>query len=434
MRGTSFGRILWVRTLWLGGLAKEAVSVPLVYLLPRDRKKMLFGAWGGRQFSDNPKYFLLYLLAHTDVRCVWVGDACLREEVRRLGWPGRLRFARKGSLLAFWHFLTAGGGLVFNINWRSDICDFPLPRTVPLFNLWHGIPFKRVGDGQLSGSVPDQKPRSWLRRRLRAWLVRFSAFSYPQASWTSVSSKRMAEELEHSFPGRFSRVRMVYAGLPRNDFLVAHRSDEAFRKRLREKYGKLLGLPKGKQWWLYLPTFRYQSNEVFSFASMRGRNDLKRVLDEQQAIIIEKQHPRVLPRVRRGGEPNGAFLLSQQEGAQIDLQELLLASDRLVTDYSSCFFDFALLERPVIHFAYDYETYATKDTGVIYNLFDVAAGPVCKTEQEVLLALSRPDAQLLAQRGAYLSEVLAYEKGGASKALLEGIGIRRKAKATRWNI
>lgn len=427
-------QVLRTRLVWLGGLLRDILVVFLVHLFPRDSKKILFGAWGGHQFSDNPKYFLLYVLVHTDARCVWVGDEYLRGQIAQLGMTNRVRFVRKGSLLALWHFLTVGGGLVFNINWRWDICDFPLPRKVPLLNLWHGIPFKRVGEGQLSGCMPSQKARTWLRRRLRAWLVRFSAFAYPQASWTSVSSKLMAEELEHSFPGRFSRARMVYAGLPRNDFLVAHRSDEVFRKRLREKYGKLLGLPKGKQWWLYLPTFRYQSNEVFSFASMRGRNDLKRVLDEQQAIIIEKQHPRVLPHVRREGEPNGVFLLSQQEGAQIDLQELLLASDRLVTDYSSCFFDFALLERPVIHFAYDYETYATKDTGVIYNLFDVAAGPVCKTEQEVLLALSRPDAQLLAQRGAHLSEVLAYEKGGASKALLEGIGIQLKAKVTRWNI
>ena len=72
-----------------------------------------------------------------------------------------------------------------------------------------------------------------------------------------------------------------------------------------------------------------------------------------------------------------------------DSQELLLASDLLITDYSSCYFDFLLLDRPIIHYAYDYQSYGSIDRGFYYDLENVSGGSIVKTEEKLLESLDK---------------------------------------------
>lgn len=412
------------RLVWMLSLIRDLLFCPLAKMFSRNRRKLLFGAWGGHQFSDNPKYFLLHVLEHTELCCIWVGKEHLRGAVEALGYGHRLTFVRKGTPAALWHFLTAGI-FVFNINWRSDICNLPLSGRVLLLNLWHGIPFKKVGEKQYVYTPHVERTRGGLRNFIRERLIAWSDWCYPQASWTGVSSEWVAEELEGSFPGRFSRTRAVCAGLPRNDFLVNHRTDEILRAKLKQRFAQQLNLPVDKRWYLYLPTFRYGTDEVFSFSQVADTARLEAILNEQNAVIIEKQHPRILQRLHVvGGTRGGVRMISEAEGKVIDLQELLLVSDRLITDYSSCFFDFALLQRPVIHFAYDYEAYVNQDTGVTRDLSEVCAGPICRTQGELLNLLSQTDVSLLADRGGCFPEMVGCEQGRASAMLCERIGLR----------
>ena len=64
---------------------------PVVVLFPRNPRKIVFGAWGGRQFSCNPKYLFQYLAPRGEFVCVWVGDEALRGEVLK---TPRAHFAR----------------------------------------------------------------------------------------------------------------------------------------------------------------------------------------------------------------------------------------------------------------------------------------------------------------------------------------------------
>lgn len=412
------------RLVWLGQQIRDPLFCPWAKLFPRNRRKVLFGAWGGRQYSDNPKYFLLHVLEQTDLCCVWIGEEYLRGAVEALRYGKRLRFVRKGSPAALWHFLTAGI-FVFNINWRSDICNLPLSGRVLLLNLWHGIPFKKVGERQYVYTPHVEQARGGLRNFIRERLIAWSDWCYPQASWTSVSSAWMAEELVLSFPGRFSETRAVCAGLPRNDLLVNHRTDAVLRSKLKQRFAQQLNLPVDKRWYLYLPTFRYGTDEVFSFSQVADRARLEAILGEQGAVIVEKQHPRVLQRLHVvGGMRSCVWMISESEGKSIDLQELLLVSDRLITDYSSCFFDFALLQRPVIHFAYDYKAYVSQDTGVTRDLREVCAGPICRTQEELLNLLAQSAESLLTGRGERLSEMIGCEQGRASAILCERLGLQ----------
>ena len=401
------------RVIWLLTEFRDLCLWPLVVMFPRNQKKVLVGAWSGRNFGCNPKYFFKYLLENSEYECIWVGQDHLKDAV--LSVP-HAKFVRQGSLAAFYHYLTARY-FVCNINWRSDIIDLPIFRRAKLINPFHGLPFKKIGEHQyayLPVEAGGSRLRKWVRRQLRRW----DAYCYPQESWLSVSSEHVGDLYASAFPGRFSRKRCVIAGQPRNDFLINHKADIAFCAALKDCLAKKLGVPADKRWFLYLPTFRYDTDQVYSFVTSKRAAEFSHLLDAVNAIIIEKQHPRVLQRLHVPTEHVGnVYSISEGQGCLLDIQELLLVSDRLITDYSSCFFDFSLMDRPCVHFAYDWETYRDKDTGVYYDLRDVAGGPVCSSEEELVGVLLSSDTELMAQRGHRLKTLTVGERGLASQIL-----------------
>lgn len=129
---------------------------------------------------------------------------------------------------------------------------------------------------------------------------------------------------------------MLRFGKPRTDYFIANKGCSVEHQRQKEKIARALGIPSSKTWYVFAPTWRHDDAKVFSVASMSQRDGLVRLLERQDAIIIEKQHPIVL---RRRATPvafkDGILVLSFEQSRLIDTQELLMSSDRLITDYSS---------------------------------------------------------------------------------------------------
>ncbi len=399
------------RIYWFLKLLFDSLFCPIALFAPRDKKTFLLGAWGGRQFSDNPKYFMLYLLEQTDARCIWIGAKHLQSQIEALDFPkSRLRFVEKKSFAAIWYFLTAGN-LVCNIRWQNEILNLPLSSRVKIFNLWHGNGFKSLCYKETA------KERGTVRQFLHNILVEWNEFLYPQASWTSSSSKESSDALILGHPKRFSRDRMINEGYSRNDYLLAGMQDDELMLQVKKKYASLLNIPIYVKWYLYMPTFRDWANDVFSFSTICENEALQKILTDQNAIIIEKHHPRILQRLSLSASlRNSVRIVSEAEGLQIDIQELLLVSNRMITDYSSCYTDFALMKRPVIHYAYDYETYV-QQRGVNCDVKSVLAGPLVQTQSELFDSLAADDETLLKQIAPHFKDIIAHEHGHASEML-----------------
>ena len=148
---------------------------------------------------------------------------------------------------------------------------------------------------------------------------------------------------------------------------------------LREK----LDIPADRRVLLYAPTFRNTHRRVRS--RIRPR--------------------RVRPPLRRPGSPPvrahylNSVQVPQEAGDAIrdvstypDVTELMLASDGLLTDYSSVMFDYALLDRPLLFFAPDATTYA-HDRGTYFDLAQRAPGPFTTTQDELFTAIAAFAAQ-----------------------------------------
>lgn len=401
--------------LWLA-------AIPILLIVPRFKRKIVFGSWEGDLFADNPKYLALYLSNKHLARCIWIGKSHLRKDVEAAG----LVFVQKGSLQAFWHLLTASW-YVYCISLEKDIGLAPNCGRAKLLNLWHGIPYKRIGRMQGGHSCRCAEEQiSWIRKVYRKFFDWVYKRVFPSKMATSVSSVKMGEIMCESWPSWFAKENIIYCGMPRCDIMIESVSNPKLQKRRKNVFAKRFGWPLDKRWYLYLPTWR--GNEIpFSFAKMKKVDELRKVLASQNAVIIEKHHHSVLNAFSSISAEcdEGIIQISKAQADLIDIQDLMISSDRLITDYSSCFFDYELLNRPVIHYVYDFDDYEKKLAGTNYNLSDIAGGPIVKTEEELLNSLCLTDLELIKQSGLYAREPLEFESGQACKKIAIYMGLER---------
>lgn len=392
-------------------LLLELILYPVMILVPRNKCKIVFGAWKGKQFACNPKYLLEYVAKRGGFKCVWIGNAELEERVKEI--PGVI-FARKGSLKAFWHAITAWT-YVFNIMWEDDIIRFPRYGRVNLIYATHGYCDKKVGKQQLVGNgltiQKHKKSFQWLRDL--QWKV--NAFLYRTESWCSECSEISIQGRLDGQQVELRPERMLRFGTPRSDYFYKNAGNRCEMQRMREKYSRLMGIPLDKKWYLFAPTWRHDSNYLYSFTNSPRLDEITEILKKQNAILIEKQHPIVLETMKFDVNASSVVhVVNRDEARRIDTQELLMASDCMITDYSSIYFDFVLMNKPVIHYTYDYDHLMNVDFGFCYDFKKYGGGPFAYSEDELIEFLKMTEDELLAKRNAATkNELLEYVKGNA---------------------
>lgn len=408
------------RLKWLWRLLVDALLTPLTLLIPRNRRKIIFGAWHGRLYSCNPKYLFEYMVRRGGFKCVWIGNEYLRSSIEML--PGAI-FVRKGSFKAFWHCITAGF-YAYNVQWKEDIAWIPRCRRVILLYLTHGYPDKKMGGFQFGGDGPVAGAviRTGVFRCLAVGFLKWLGdFQYGQKAWFSASSPQGAKLRVENLVGQLSYDRMLKAGIPRADFAIRNADNISLKRELKAKYAAILGVPSDKRWYLFVPTWRHEDKYLFSFAQSNYLVDYRKILEEQDAILIEKQHNITLEKLRiPPGFDGGVSIVSNEQALQIDMQELQLASDRLITDYSGVYYDSVLMNRPVLHFVYDFDHFMNKDMGFCFDIRDYGGGPFAYTEEELINILRMTDNDILKLRSPRtISEQLCWEKGNSCEAYYE---------------
>ena len=290
------------------------------------------------------------------------------------------------GLLVLWRcgvvFLTHA--IAMDLSWRwpnggFSIVKPSLERRV-VVNLWHGIPLKRL----FATANPEQRQRSdrvAFRRQERAYYKGLVASS-------DIDSYAMAAIFQ---PIAYDAVWVT--GLPRSDFLSM--SFDTLPGFLREAEGRIRAMTKGRRLIVYAPTFR---EHAFSGASCYQFSDaeikaLRNLLQRHDAVLGFRMHY-----FRKGDQLfnmesylDGDRLLDLGHDAFPEMVPLIRAADLLVTDYSSVFIDALYIDRPVVSFAYDLDSYRDQQNGLLYDMDLVFPGPVATAFPALLDAL---DAEL----------------------------------------
>lgn len=235
--------------------------------------------------------------------------------------------------------------------------------------LWHGVPLKRIGHLFPGDDFWEDETE------------RYAA--------TVCSSDRDREVMARAF-APVPRERVWPTGLPRNSLILEDedRLPADYRRHLHDLDERL----DGRRLVVYAPTWRESTDDLYSFS--RDEVDaLEGVFSRHDAVLGVRGHPKV-----REAEAYSARSGSDAVFSVDDLPDpnvLLRRTDVLVTDYSSIYIDFLLLDRPVLHFAYDLEAYRS-ERGFLYEPEDAFAGPCPKTFDELLEhldeTLANPDA------------------------------------------
>ena len=188
-----------------------------------------------------------------------------------------------------------------------------------------------------------------------------------------VASQSAAPHYAEAFRQPLSRF-VSRLGIPRTDVLFGDRVPQ-IKEAIRRRYA----IPEGRKVILYAPTFRGDS-----VINARTPEDLDlRTLQQglgQDHVILLRLHPFVRERTRIGADLQG-FAIDVSDYP--DINELMLVSDLLVTDYSSAIYEYSLLGRPMIFFAPDHEAYE-RERGFYFDYRTGVPGPVFETTQQVV--------------------------------------------------
>ncbi len=168
-------------------------------------------------------------------------------------------------------------------------------------------------------------------------------------------------------------------GIPRTDLFFDDRRRDAALGRLRDRYG----LPDGRRVILYAPTFRGESVGRARYDDLLDLEVLERILGPDHVVLV-RLHPFISART---SIPAGLRGFAIDVSADPDINELMLVSDLLVTDYSSAIYEFALLGRPILFLVPDDAAYQ-RERGFYLDFPRDLPGPVFTTTEELARAIA----------------------------------------------
>ncbi|WP_323114700.1 CDP-glycerol glycerophosphotransferase family protein [Pseudomonas guariconensis] len=329
-------------------LRLKVIAYHLAGLIPRRSDLWVFGAHGGRLFSCNSKYFYLDARKRLQgaVRCVWISrDPLLVQSMTARGLDAAYLFSWRGM----WSCLRASGYFI-NVGLR-DI-SFTLSKGVEVINLWHGIPLKKIEMDDERRS--KKQARRTLQRSGGSWGAFFNPKKYAEYSYILASSEYVADYAMKSAFG-LPASRCLPFGFPRTDLFFYSRVQllehiQAYEA--SDVNSMANSLQKFQKTFIYMPTFRDDGKNFVQAAGI-DFEDLDRRLGEQGYGLFLKFHPSTRLDTKALASLCNITVLDKD----LDVYPLLPLIDVLITDYSSIYFDFLLLNRPIVFFPFDLPAY-----------------------------------------------------------------------------
>lgn len=357
----------------------------LLFWLPLKKKRVMLYVHGRKGLTCNPKYIATELSERfgDKLELIWVTahpDTC--KEAEALG----MKVISAGSAEAIKLYLRCRI-FITNDSFPTWALRRPGQKWI---NTWHaGMNYKHIGYDYL-------QPKS--RADAKIFKIKNR-----QPNFYLSGSQFFTEDTSKSF--RFNKKVFVPTGLARNDLFFASKPEIAAKIR------KFYGIDPDAKMVIFAPTFRVGMN-----SSTFGMNfeEVCRALSERfggKWVLLFRNHNFV--------NVKGTYAGTIDVSAYHDMQELMYAADVLISDYSSCLYDFCFSGKPAFVYATDIATYASSDRSFAYPL-DKWPYPMASSNEELvekILAFDNEDYK--ARVAAHLADVGAYDKGDASAAVAE---------------
>lgn len=335
--------ILSFLTIWLRASVIFLIKI-LNIIVPKKDRIVLFYSYP--PYAGNCKALYEFIKQkNTRLKSIWVlNDVESLNNIRKHG----IEAYSIKSLTGIKYMLQAKFFFETHPSMFSEIKS----KKQVLISLWHGMPLKAMG---FIDKTESKKQLMSLRKYARNVDYLIS---------TSQITKNAMVACFHIDPQR-----VIITGQPRNDKLFNAELQKSYLSNLLSLFKKSLNDYNGIV--MYLPTFRsgyHGRQEGDSFLSTIDNNDIEKLqafLEYNKLLFIIKAHPLeeqlVVKYITEGCSIENILLLTNKMLAEynIDVYDILGAIDFLITDYSSIYFDYLLLDKPVIFLCSDLRKYET---------------------------------------------------------------------------
>ena len=349
---------------------------------PLNDKLILFESIWGTKYSCNPQAIYEYIdKYYPQYECVW------SFKDPRTPIKGNARRVRRESL-EYYKVLATAKYLVNNVNFEEDYVKREGQIEIQTM---HGTPLKSLGlDVESDFKTIQQRDR----------------FIEKCARWDHlIVQGKFVEDMAYQMY-RFEK-NILKTGYPRTDVLYLKKDVDSIKK--------AIGIPLDKKVILYAPTWRTRD----SFDMQLDLEKARKELGDNYVLLIRLHH---LCAKGYDVPADNEFIFDLTN--YTDVQELYHISDMMITDYSSVMFDYALLNKPMMFFTYDLESYSEDTRGVYFDISKEAPGPLVFTTDELISAVKNIDEEIkkIEKRVSdFYDKYLTYECGESAKKVVEEV-------------
>lgn len=347
----------------------------IFYIFPVKKNRILFSTSAGIRYACNPKYIFEVLYSELGASCeyVWViNDKSLIPKSYRV-------ICTKYLSIKFIFYSLTARIIINNLGIEPIL---PKRKSQIFINTWHG------GGGYKKG-----KPNEEYLRRLRSKMTNYV-----------ISSCRKFSEIASSWSFLdIDKSKVLPIGMPRNDIFFQKQRHDEIRNRIYQMYG----IDKNQILVLYAPTYRGTHHEMKGFSGIICRNDVCNAVKERfgkEAVFLYRAHQETSIAI------SGGIDVSDYS----DMQELLVATDILITDYSSSIWDFSFTYRPGFLYTPDLEEYESSTN--FYTPINQWQYPYALTMADLCANIRNYDETAAIERiKAHHALLGSYEKGIATE-------------------
>jgi len=356
---------------------------------------IFFESFQGKGYSDNPKYIYEYMNSQGyKFKYIW-------SMLQSTNIPFKNTQVKRLSL-RYYYYLARSRYWVLN----SRLPNYIEKSEDNLYlQTWHGTPLKRLAGDMEQVHMPNTTTEKY-KKNFYAETQKWDYLVSPNNYSTEIFTNAFWFNKE-----------FLETGYPRNDILYNKNNDRDINH-LKSK----MNLPLDKKIILYAPTWR--DNEFYGKGKYKFnlKLDLERLRREvgNEYIVILRMHYLVATQMDISNFEGFAYDMSFYS----DIGELYLISDLLITDYSSVFFDYANLKRPILFYTYDIDVYRDTLRGFYIDMEKEVPGPMLKTTEDIINSIQNLEEVLQQYNQRYqlfYDRFCKWDDGNASKRIVEKI-------------
>mgnify|MGYP004465263477 CR=1 FL=1 len=305
----------------IGSLLLKIIGI----FIPIKKKKILFVSFGGKKYDDSPQSIyekMITMPEFNDYEFIWAFTD-INKKI-----PGNAKLIKIDSFNYFYHALSSKFWII-NVSAERGL-NFKKKKTICI-NTWHGTPIKKIY-GEENANLNKK-----LKRKPEKFDLVCAQSKYDQ----KIFSRIFNIPIEN----------VIISDLPRNDCIIKYTNDNIVS--IKRK----LNIPLDKKVILYMPTYREYTRDENNACYFIPPIDLKKWQNKlgQEYVLLFRAHYLVIKEMKF---KENEFVKNVSSYSQ--LSELYAISDIMISDYSSAFFDFSILQRPMFCFAYDFDEYSKK--------------------------------------------------------------------------